>query len=194
MKTEKLFAEYSLESKKKLVEEIFKDCNNFFLSDLMNRCQDDFKLCSLVGYKLVAAIYDPTFLNEDQKRVFMRFFNLHDDQSPIMGPLWVPVRYCGGNMAFGRVFAFNHCAFSSKDSIVGLRDRGIDPSYPSFKILKGLRYIGHYNDWAMFKLDPSSTDDMTGMLYTLHEKNFTIEFAHFPHEGGHRTLFRWEDS
>lgn len=38
-----------------------------------------------------------------------------------------------------------------------------------------------------------STDDMTGMLYSALEKDFTIEFAHFPHDGERLFVYRWGD-
>lgn len=97
-------------------------------------------------------------------------------------------------MSFGHVFSINICAFSSDDSIIGFRNSEYHLPQEYFKIIKGLRFVGTHENWTLFKLDVASTDDMTAMLYSALEKNFTIEFAHFPHEGGHRILFRWVDS
>lgn len=189
MEKERLYPEMPLMRKRKIAENVFNESKDHLPNDMMTVCQDDFKLCSLVGYKIVSAIYNVSSSGTEEKARFLKYLGLHDDRNPICRPLWAPVRYCGGNMEFGRVFAVNHCAFSSRDSIIGLKD-----TYSEFRILKGLRHIGCLGEWRLFKLDPSTTDDMTGMLYTGHEKNFTIEFAHFPHEGGHRIVFRWEDS
>lgn len=38
-----------------------------------------------------------------------------------------------------------------------------------------------------------STDDLTGLLYFALEKDFTIEFAHFSHDGERRFVYRWGD-
>lgn len=193
MKKNKLFAECSLESKRRIADEIFEECREFLPYNLMRACQDDFKLCSFVGYRIVAFIYATTSKEAEEKPRFKKYLDLYNDQSPIENPLWVPVRYCRGNMEFGRVFAINHCAFSSRDSIVGCRDSESPSPQTTFRIIKGLRHIGYHENWTLFKLDPTSTDDMTGMLYSPLEKDFTIEFAHFPHEGGYRVLFHWVD-
>lgn len=157
-------------------------------------CQHDFKMCSMVAYKLVREFYDSNS-KMDKKLIASAWGGDDSLYHPLIGPNWLPVRYLGGNMCFGRVFAFNICAFSSKDSIIGMRDvKHSKPHYrEGFRILKGLKYIGDYKEWNMFKFDLDSTDDMTAMLYTDHEKNFDIQFAHFPHEGGHRVLFYWID-
>ena len=94
---------------------------------------------------------------------------------------------------FGRVFAINHCAFTSPDSIIGFRNAEYSRPQEYFKILKGLKYVGTVRNWVLFKLDRGSTDDMTGTLYSPLEKNFTIEFAHFPHDDDRRIIYRWED-
>lgn len=96
-------------------------------------------------------------------------------------------------MCFGRVFSINHCAFSSPDSIIGFRNAEYDGPQEYFKVLKGLKFIGTHKNWVLFKLDSSSTNDMTGMLYSPLEKDFTIEFAHFPHDGERQFVYRWED-
>lgn len=193
MEKEKLIAEMTAEEKKREAEKIFQNFNKKYSPASMPEvCQSDFKMCSMVAYKLVRELYD---LNSKMDKELIAstwggFFG-----QPLMGPEWLPIRYIGGNMCFGRVFAFNICAFSSKDSIIGMRDvKHTQPYYPDgFRILKGLKYIGNYDEWNLFKLDPSSTDDMTAMLYTNHEKNFDLQFAHFPHEGGYRVLFYWVD-
>lgn len=191
----KLIAEMTAEEKRQKAEEIFRDFEEgYFPRDLPDVCQQDFKLCSLVAYKLVRELFD-TKSKFDKKSIASVWGGKYNTNFPLMGPAWLPVRYCGGNMCFGRVFIFNICAFSSKDSIIGMRCVGASKAYPTagFKILKGLKYIGDYKEWNLFKLDPDSTDDMTGMLYTTHEKNFDLQFAHFPHEGGYRILFYWTD-
>ena len=193
MERKELFAEYSLEDKKRIAENIFKECMEFPSYNLMNKCQNDFKICSLVGYKLATYFYAETTLRTEEKTWVERYFCISNERSPIEEPLWAPVRYCGINIEFGRVFVLNHCAFSSRDSIVGFRDSESACAQTNFRILKGLRHIGYYENWTLFKLDASSTDDMTGMLYSPLEKNFTIEFAHFPHDEGYRVLFRWMD-
>ncbi|MGN0223366.1 MAG: hypothetical protein ACI4AM_05000 [Muribaculaceae bacterium] len=105
----------------------------------------------------------------------------------------LPIRYCGGNMCQGRWFSINHCAFSSPDSIIGFRNVEYNAPQDMFKIFKGLKFIGTHGNWTLFKLDKDSTDDMTGLFYSPLEKDFTIEFAHFPHDAGHRVLFHWVD-
>lgn len=186
-----IYPELSLADKKAKAKELFDEYTSgeifpisylFKLDRISDKCQNDFKLCSLLAYKVAAFIFE-------QADVQAFNFELFHSQS-----FFMPVRYCGGNMCFGRVFAINHCAFSSPDSIIGFRDAENSNPQKDFKIAKGLRYVGTYDNWTLFKLDRDSTDDMTGVLYSSLEKNFTIEFAHFPHEGGKRILFRWEDS
>lgn len=196
MKNEKLIAEMSAEEKRLKVEEIFNDFNkSYFPKDMPEYCQHDFKMCSMVAYKLVREFFDPDS-KMDKELIASTWGGDNFLGWPLKGSNWLPVRYLGGDMCFGRVFAFNICAFSSKDSIIGMRDvKHNQPYYcEGFRILKGLKYIGDYKEWNMFKLDPASTDDMTAMLYTNHEKNFDLQFAHFPHEGGYRVLFYWIDS
>ena len=146
----------------------------------MNKvCQDDFKLCSLVVYWLTVNYLRD--LNQEMYDVNKNWLK------------YLPVKYCGGNMEFGRVFSINMCSFPSKDSIVGFRNKESETPQIHFKVLKGLDYIGTMENWTLFKLNPFSTDDMTAMLYSPLEKNFTIEFAHFPHDSYHRILYRWVD-
>ncbi len=195
MKEEKLIAEMSVDEKKKKAEEIFQDFNKKYIPQgLPGYCQHDFKMCSLVAYKLVRELYDPDG-KLDKNLIASTWGSKYDVCLPLMEAIWLPIRYLGGNMCCGRVFAINICAFSSRDSIIGIRDAVYPYPHPkgTFKILKGLKYIGDYKEWTMFKLDPSSTDDMTAMLYSNHEKNFDLQFAHFPHEGGYRILFYWVD-
>ncbi len=196
MSKEKLIAEMSQEEKRLVATEIFNDFNEkFFPQSLPNACQHDFKMCSLVAYKLVREFFDPG--SKMDKRIIASTWGGTDYLGwPLTGPNWLPVRYVDGNMCFGRIFAFNICAFSSTDSIIGMRNEGsLEPhSKDGFRILKGLKYIGDFKEWNLFKLDAPSTDDLTAMLYTNHEKNFDLQFAHFPHEGGYRVLFYWIDS
>lgn len=192
----KCYSEFSLEEKKKKAKKLFHDfAETYPCSQLMQACQEDFKLCSLVGYRLIAELYDEKnrIHNPDTIASLLGWDKFYHDV-PICDPIWVPVRYCGGNMEFGRVFAINHCAFSSKDSIIGFGSSDAICPPNGFKILKGLKHVGSYKGWILFKLDPTTTDDMTGMLYSTLEKNFTIEFAHFPHDASPRILFHWEDS
>lgn len=181
------WAEFSLEAKKEKATEIYTELTSTStfkipMKEILLRCQFDFKLASLVAYKLAVECFKdfvPT--------------------GPFAEELWdierqiLPVYYCGGNMCFGRVFSVNHCAFSSPDSIIGFRNAEYGKPQEYFKILKGLKLIGTHHNWVLFKLDRNSTDDMTGMLYSALEKNFTIEFAHFPHDGERRFVYRWED-
>lgn len=186
----------SAEEKRQKAEGIFMDFNKkYFPKDMPEYCQHDFKMCSMVAYKLVKEFFDSNS-GMNKEAIASTWGGSNFWGWPLTGPVWLPIRYVGGNMCFGRVFAFNICAFSSKDSIIGMRDINHDHPHPkeAFKILKGLKYIGDYKEWTMFKLDPASTDDMTAMLYTYHEKNFDLQFAHFPHEGGYRVLFYWIDS
>lgn len=196
MEKEKLIAEMSAEEKRKKAEEIFNEFDKtYFPVDMPKACQEDFKMCSLVAYKLVKEFFDPKG-KMDKDLLASAWGGESYLGMPLTGPEWLPIRYLAGNMCFGRVFSINLCAFPSKDSIIGMRD--VKHSYPhpkeAFRILKGLKYIGDLKEWTLFKLDPASTDDMTAMLYTTHEKNFDLQFAHFPHEGGFRVLFFWVDS
>lgn len=191
----KLIGELSPAEKKKKAEELFRDFGRtYFPQSLKSVCQDDYKTLSLLTYRLVAEVYSSAPPVIDRYRI-CRFLDIGPDGNcPITKPLYVPVRYCGGNMSFGHVFSINICAFSSDDSIIGFRNSEYHLPQEYFKIIKGLRFVGTHENWTLFKLDVASTDDMTAMLYSALEKNFTIEFAHFPHEGGHRILFRWVDS
>ena len=186
----KLYAELSAYEKEAMAAELFRQYNEppimskTFLHDsyrIMDICQNDFKLSSLLAYKIVA----DWFADEKAQFHSCRLFKENS--------IFLPVRYCGGDMCFGRVFAINHCAFSSADSIIGFRNSETDRSQEYFKIAKGLRYIGVHKNWTLFKLDKSSTDDMTGIIYSPLEKNFTIESAHFPYDSAERILFRWTD-
>ncbi len=196
MENRKLIAEMSSHEKRQKAEEIFNDFNKkYFPGDMPDFCQHDFKMCSLVAYKLVKELFSPDS-NMNKQQIASSWDGEYNFSRPLMGPNWLPIRYLGGNMDFGRVFAFNICAFSSKDSIIGMRDVNAAAPHPkeAFRVLKGLKYIGDYKEWTLFKLDQISTDDMTAMLYTCHEKNFDLQFAHFPHEGGYRVLFHWIDN
>lgn len=177
-------AEYSQEAKKKKADEIYTEFTTPppLFRNIIERCQGDFKLASLVAYKIVVGV----FMGNIPYSPFAE--ELEDIEKSIL-----PVHYCGGNMSFGRVFSINHCAFSSPDSIIGFRNSEDNQPQEYFKILKGLKLIGTHHNWVLFKLDRNSTDDMTGMLYSALEKNFTIEFAHFPHDGERRFVYRWED-
>lgn len=179
-------AEYSLEAKKKKATEIYEYLKSYKKEkiqfvNILERCQFDFKLASLVAYKLAV----DTFL--ETVPILPVAENLAHVEKSIL-----PVFYAG-SIGFSRVFSINHCAFSSPDSIIGFRDA--EKKMPSnlFKILKGLKFIGTHDNWFLFKLDRDSTDDMTGMLATDLDKNFTVEFAHFPHHGERRVVYRWCD-
>lgn len=196
MQGEKLIAEMTAEEKRQKADEIFRDFSKMYLPrDMPEVCEHDFKMCSLVAYRLVKELYDSNSIM-DKDAIVSTWGGSSFLGWPLTGPVWLPIRYLGGDMCFGRVFAFNICAFSSKDSIIGMRDVKYGNPHPkeAFRILKGLKYIGNYKEWTMLRLDPDSTDDMTAMLYTSHEKDFDIQFAHFPHEGGYRVLFHWIDS
>lgn len=185
-----LFSEMALADKKAKAEELFCHYNQMthkpmafqqVCKEIMGFCQGDFKLSSLLTYKIVQEWYK----NNDAQATLTWLF----DSDAVL----LPIRYCGGDMCFGRVFSINHYAFSSPDSIIGFRDAETDSPQQQFKVAKGLKYIGTYKNWVLFKLDKASTDDMTGVLFSPLEKNFTIEFAHFPHDGEKRILFRWVD-
>lgn len=205
----KLIAELSLEEKRREAKSIFHECLNsddYFYSYewIMKRCQHDFKTASLTAYLFASALYNEEIsifdllknkgVKSKKEKLIRMFEGGYDKQSPITAPYWAPVIYCGGNIEFGRVFSINHCAFSSHDSIIGFGNSESN-YYPceDFKILKGLKYVGVSGGWTLLKLDKVSTDDMTGMIYLPLEKNFMIEFAHFPHKGGKNVVFRWED-
>ncbi len=180
-------AEYSLDEKKKIAYKIYSEFSthsifNPSFSDILQRCQCDFKLASFVAYKIAVDFYK----DKGPGTPFPK--ELANVDKSIL-----PVYYCGGNICFGRLFSINHCAFSSPDSIIGFRNSEDERPQKYFKVLKGLKLIGAYHNWVLFKLDRNSTDDMTGMLYSALEKNFTIEFAHFPHDGERRFVFRWGD-
>ena len=174
----------SVYEKNKKADELYRNYNKTFL-DIEDACQGDFKLCSLVAYKLIVEYFNDSVVKLHSRESIFRLLGRR--------PNWLPVRYCGGNMVFGRVFMINICSFSSSDSVIGFRNSETDKPQIYFKILKGLKHIGYVGNWTLFKLDPGSTDDMTAMLYSPLEKNFTIEFAHFPHEGERLILFHWED-
>lgn len=181
------WAEYDLAAKKKKADEIYAELTSTRPSkpvfhNILGRCQYDFKLASLVAYKLAV----DAFRDDVPTDPFAE--DLRGVEKTIL-----PVYYCGGDMCFGRVFSINHCAFSSADSIIGFRNAEYGAPQEYFKVLKGLKLIGTHHNWVLFKLDKDSTDDMTGMLYSPLEKNFTIEFAHFPHDGKRRFVYRWED-
>lgn len=181
------WAEYSPEAKKRKADEVYRELTSpspfkISLREIPIRCQFDFKLASLVAYKFAVEYF------KDNVPTSPFAEELSDVERQIL-----PVYYCGGNMCFGRVFSINHCAFSSPDSIIGFRNAEYGGPQEYFKVLKGLKYIGTNHNWVLFKLDRHSTDDMTGMLYSPLEKNFTIEFAHFPHDGERRFVYRWED-
>lgn len=202
-------AELSIDEKRAEAEAIFQDClnNDIFLHDylwVLERSQHDFKTASLAAYLFASAMFNENYNFCDNLKPkgttpgrdkIARLFDqpIYDEHRPIMAPYWAPVIYCGGNMVYGRVFSINHCAFSSHDSIIGFRNA--EHGYPieHYKILKGLKPAGVFDNWVLFKLDCNTTDDMTGMLYIPLEKNFTIEFAHFPHKGGKNIVFRWID-
>lgn len=181
------WAEYNLEAKKKKADEIYAklispDPFKEPLQEILGRCQSDFKLASLVAYKIAVDLFKDNVPGSPFAE------ELDDVDKSIL-----PVHYCGGNMCFGRVFSINHCAFSSPDSIIGFRNSEYDEPQEYFKVLKGLKLIGTHHNWVLFKLDRNSTDDMTGMLYSALEKDFTVEFAHFPHDGERRFVYRWAD-
>lgn len=176
-------AEYSLEAKKKKAAEIYSQLTAPY-SNILSWCQEDFKLASLVAYNIVVDYYN----YKDNVPYAPRTKELQGIERSIL-----PVYYCGGNICFGRVFSINHCAFSSPDSIIGFRNSEYGAPQQYFKVLKGLKLIGTHKNWVLFKLDRNSTDDMTGMLYSALEKNFTVEFAHFPHDAERKFVFRWED-
>ncbi len=157
---------------------VSKILEGYPITDILGVCQGDFRTASMVGYELAVKIYD-------QKQTNLKFWVTGTDGlAPY--PLWMPARYCGGNMVFGRVFAINHCALSSPDSIVGVR---CDTGYVECMPLKGLIPFGRHNEWSLFKLDPASTDDKTGMFYCALEKDFTLEIAHFPNGAPRRIIF-----
>lgn len=179
------WAEYSLDAKNRKAEEIYSELTTpieFTFRNILGRCQNDFKLASLVAYKIAVGFFKD---NVSHRPVAEEFELI---ESSIL-----PVHYGGGNMEFGRVFSINHCAFSSPDSIIGFRNSENDQPQRHFKVLKGLKFIGYHRNWTLFKLDKNSTDDMTGMLLSPLEKDFTIEFAHFPHNAERRFVYRWQD-
>lgn len=181
----KCLAEYTSDAKKKKADEIYSELNTPSLAPLRNileRCQSDFRLASLVAYRISVEYFKDN----------VPYTPFAEELSQIEASL-LPVRYCGGNICFGRVFSINHCAFPSADSIIGFRNSEYQGPQEYFKVLKGLKFIGCHHNWILFKLDRNSTDDMTGMLYSSLEKNFTIEFAHFPHDAERRFVYRWED-
>lgn len=178
-------AELSIEAKKQRADEIYEYLKTQLAipyQPILDYCQNDFRLASLVAYRLAVDFFKDNISH-----------CAHPEELRRIEPLLLPVNYCGGDICFGRVFSINHCAFPSPDSIIGFRNSETTHPQEYFKILKGLKYIGCHNNWVFFKLDRSSTDDMTGMLYSPLEKNFTIEFAHFPHDGSRRFIYRWED-
>lgn len=180
-----LCSDMTREQKRVAAERIFREEGDFCRNSIcriIDACQGDMRLSSMVAYLVAADIFTEPKAQAYDYGVFDR------GQAPVM-----PVSYCGGNMCFGRVFAVNHLAFSSPDSIVGFRNSECSEPQEYFKISKGLRLVGTLRNWVLFKLDASTTDDHTGILYSPLEKNFTIEFAHFPHDAGRRILFRWLD-
>lgn len=162
-----------------LVEKIRK---GWVIHDFLEACQGDFKVASMAAYEIAVDIFD-----KGATAGAMTVFGC-EPESMTSGwlPLWAPARYCGGNMDFGRVFAVNHCALSSPDSIIGVT---CDTGFVNCVALKGLSPLGRNGRWCMFKLDPSSTDDKTGMFYCGLEKDFEVKIAHFPNGSPRRVIF-----
>lgn len=180
-----LCSDLATAQKRAVAERIFREEGSFCrnsLGRIISDCQGDMRLSSMLAYLVAADI----FADPEAQAFDFRVFDL--SLPPLM-----PVSYCGGNMCFGRVFAVNHLAFSSPDSIVGFRNAECSMPQEYFKISKGLRLVGTLRNWVLLKLDAATTDDHTGILYSPLEKNFTVEFAHFPHDAERRILFCWED-
>lgn len=172
-------SELTPDQKKKKAEEIFQ---KYGISSIEGRIED-YRIASLIGYKVAVGFYKDSIPGTP-----------FPEELAKINQLCLPIRYIGGDMCFGRLFSINHCAFSSHDSIIGFRNSEYAGPQQYFKIMKGLKYVGTLRNWVLFKLDRDSTDDMTGVLYSALEKNFTIEFAHFPHDSERRIIYRWEDS
>ena len=186
----KLVAEMTIAEKRDVAEGIFQlivDRHLGYNNGLYDVCQGDFKTLSLLAYKLAVDAFDdhqpPKITNDDLQMLL----KLPTSNISIGLPVFMPAKYCGGNMEFGRLFAVNLCAFSSPDSIVGLR---VDKKYPNeCRVVKGLKHLGVQGTWNLFKLDPASSDDMTAMLYSSLEKDFYVEIAHFPHDSARRIVY-----
>lgn len=180
-------------------ESIFASLGKRFPHEnLLSRCGYDFKTCSMVAYMLAAELYAAESGRAHAPEDIRNWLELspdYDYHAPLIGPLFLPVRYCG-NIKWERIVAFNRCAFSSSDSIIGIKNA--DSNFPLpcelYTVLKGLTKIEDIKGMTLFKLDPATTDDMTAMLALHLEKNFTLEIAHLPHDASPRILFRWEDS
>lgn len=197
--TAKLTAELPTELKKYEARRIAGALETDYLPhDLLRVCGYDFKTCSLAAYLLIAEIYSPHHGDDSRSpgdvKAFLGISRDYDIQSPLTGPLYLPVSYCG-HIGWERIFRINRCAFSSSDSIIGIRDgdsgRFIAPEL--IRPLKGLITEGYHDGWTLLKLDPDTTDDQTAMLALLLEKNFHLRFAHFPHNSSPVILLDWND-
>ena len=92
MKEEKLIAEMSVDEKKKKAEEIFQDFNKKYIPQgLPGYCQHDFKMCSLVAYKLVRELYDPDG-KLDKNLIASTWGSKYDVCLPLMEAIWLPIR------------------------------------------------------------------------------------------------------
>lgn len=189
------------DEKRRMADEIYAEAVRtyrefglpYIPSRLERECQYDFRLCSLVAYRMVTDI----FAGADEwaglsPEPWCLTLEYPYPSGPAGAPEWFPMQFAG-TIGYDRLFRINRCAFSSPDSVIGFGKFAPGFELP-FKILKGLKFIGRSGGWTFFKLDPESTDDMTAMLLLPLEKNFEIEFAHFPHDGEKRIIFRWIDS
>lgn len=198
----RLIPERSLTDKKAFAKRIAATLERDYLPfSFLRVCNYDFKTCSMAAYLPVKELYKSTDGNREREGEIIRYLGLisFDSDSPIVGPGYLPVRFCT-TVNYDLIFSINRCAFSSPDSIIGIKGIGCVPSFLNgqkgalYRILKGMKFITIKDDWTFFKLDPETTDDMTAMIALQVEKNFEIEFAHFPHDSGPVTLFRWIDS
>lgn len=192
-------ASLSLMKKRELAQKLFdelKDQCRYLPDDYVRmECGYDFRTQSMLAYLMMADRYALP-----GKRVYSpgcvdRILGCNGDEyHPLTGPDFLPVRYCG-SIGYDRIFSVNRYALTSPDSIIGIRSRGASNPIEKclYEILKGMSDCGTVNNWTLFKLDPLLTDDGTAMILLRLEKNFDLEFAHFPHDGSPVVLFRWID-
>lgn len=193
-------ASLSLMKKRELVRKLFDELKEQcrYLPDnyVRKECGYDFRTLSMFAYLMMAdryalpgeRVYSPGYVD--------RILGCKgDEHAPLIGPDFLPVRY-SGSIGYDRIFSINRYAFTSPDSIFGIR--AMNSSMPMdhclYDMLKGMSECGTLKNWNLFKLDPLKTDDGTAMILLRLEKNFDLEFAHFPHDGGPVVLFRWIDS
>lgn len=184
--------------KEQVARELFRQLEIDYLPfDPLRVCGYDFRVCSLVAYMLATELFLPSSKRTHPIEAVEEWLNVKDfrETNPLTAPIYLPVRYAGP-IGYDRIFIINRCSFLSADALIGIRNSECGSSIPDSlrKIIKGLKDTGLcYNNWSIYRLDPTSTDDMTAVLALRVEKNFSLEFAHFREATAPEVIFRWVD-